>query len=128
MLPISKVTKKIYIRNKVGFSAATFINEISEPFYDDIAEECVHDDVVIKSNCVNCLTKVYNQEIKTPYNNVYPVLEKVITVKDRSPWLNGEILTLKRENCNCNVGRGKCARQQKPYGTIGVVGLGNRVG
>ena len=28
-------------------------------------------------------------------------------------------------NCNCNMG-GECARQQRPYGTIGVVGLGSR--
>lgn len=36
--------------------------------------------------------------IKTQYNNVCPILEKVITVKDRSPWLNGEIFdTEKRE-------------------------------
>ena len=34
--------------------------------------------------------------------------------------------TLNYLNCNCNVGRGKCARQQRPYGTIGVVGLGSR--
>ena len=27
--------------------------------------------------------------------------------------------------CNCNVG-GECARQQRSYGTIGVVGLGSR--
>ena len=31
-------------------------------------------------------------------------------------------------NCNCNVagGGGGCARQQMPYGTIGVVGMGSR--
>ena len=105
LLPVSKVTKKIYFRNKVGFSAVTFISKISQNFNEDTAGECVHNDLLIKSNCVNRLTNIYNQVIKTKYNNVCPMLEKVINVKDRSPWFYGEILTLKREKrrkeCKC---------------------------
>ena len=43
---------------------------------------------------------------------------------------NGEgvLLYAKNDmNCNCNVG-GKCARQQRSYGTIGIIGLGSRDG
>ena len=69
LLPISKVTKKIYFSNKVGFSGATFINDISKKFYD-ITGECAHNEMEIKSNCVTCQTDIYNQLIMIKYNNV----------------------------------------------------------
>ena len=96
-LPKSKVTKNICFRNKTDFSPESFIADVTQKVRNELENPCTHDYLKLKSECVNCQTDSYNLISKNEYNDRCPYVEKCITVKDRSPWFNGEVLGMKRE-------------------------------
>ena len=59
-------------------------------------EECNHEHG-IKGNCLNCYTSLYREVSKMEYDNMCPIVEKEIEVRDHAPWFNADTLRAKRE-------------------------------
>ena len=57
----------------------------------------------------------------------YVTTDLTSTTRNNGFKIIGKHFRSNEANCNCNVG-GKMCRRQRPYGTIGVVGLGSRDG
>ena len=96
-LPKARVIKRIFFRNKSEFSSVTFIEAVTQKIDAELNVLCIHNDLLQRFECVDCVMSVYNIVIKNEYEDQCPQLENVITVKDKPPWFNGEILQLKRE-------------------------------
>ena len=45
----------------------------------------------LKADCCNCLADIYNQALKCSYENMCPLIDKEIIVRDGAPWYNSNI-------------------------------------
>lgn len=69
-------------------------------------DPCIQYGLLLRTECVACLISLYNDASKCEYDTRCPCPEKTKAIKDRSPWFNGEILTMKREKCVNNINSG----------------------
>ena len=108
--------KKICFRRKTAFNSNDFIKDVLQKFTDRLSDTCVHNSS-LKRECVDCLMDLYNDISKSEYNIRCPYTEKYITVKDNSPWFDGDILNMKRERKRkeCKWRRLKTAAAEEDY-------------
>ena len=92
-----KWTKKILFRNKSDFDSSTFIHETTRKFSELELTQCIHNDLIHKYDCADCLTTIYNFINKTEYDSMCPENEKTIVIVNKSPWFNSETLQKKKE-------------------------------
>ena len=90
-----KQTKKITFRRKGNLVPEDLIKRATDKISEGKHLSCEHRVETMK--CAACLPILYNNTVKDHYNEICPIIEKEIVVKDHAPWFNAEILRLKRE-------------------------------
>ena len=92
-----KWKKNIVFRNKSNFSPSEFILETTRKSDQLEITQCIHNNLLYKYDCVDCLTNIYNTINRSEYDNLCPEIKKTITVVNKSPWFNSATLEKKRE-------------------------------
>ena len=92
-----KWIKKIVFRNKSDFEPNIFIHETTRKFSEMELTRCIHNNLIYKNDCADCLAMIYNSINKNEYDNMCPESEKTIVIVNKSPWFNNETLQKKRE-------------------------------
>ena len=88
-------SKKIVFRKKNDLVPETLINNVIREIDTMKNNDCSHNDQIRK--CATCLAKLYNDVMKKEYDEMCPVKEKNILVRDNAPWYNNEIHLAKKE-------------------------------
>ena len=88
-------SKKIVFRKKNDLVPEILINNVVEKIDTMKNTDCSHNDQMNK--CAACLAKLYNDEMRKEYEEMCPVKEKNIIVRDNAPWYNSEIHLAKKE-------------------------------
>ena len=92
----SILKKKISIRLRNNFQPEVFISSVSQRLAHRKSEQCSHG-LVKYENCANCFTKLFNDSVREKYNEVCPMVEKEIIIRDHAPWFNAELMRMKAE-------------------------------
>ena len=92
----STYTKRIVFRRKNKFDPKRLIDNVVQMIYVKAEYTCVHGSEKI-GKCVLCLTDLYNSSMKKEYDEICPIHEKDIIIRDYAPWYNSEILMAKKE-------------------------------
>ena len=97
----NKIVKKITFRRKNLFDEDILIEhglqkiEIRKLLNCQCqGENC--EERLTNSDCTHCLTLIYNIMFKEEYENMCPVITKNITVKEKCPWFNGDIVRARK--------------------------------
>ena len=90
-----RVIKNIRHRNQRNFNSDSFISIVIEEINSSMCNMCDHN--IEYSDCITCLTSLYNESLRNKYNQICPWVEKDIEIRDHAPWFNHETLRAKKE-------------------------------
>ena len=93
---VQKHMKSIKFRSKRCFEAEALIETILNKVTAVRSSLCVHGHDR-KDRCVTCFSELFNNIIYEEYNEMCPMIEKDIIIKDSAPWFNSEVNQAKRE-------------------------------
>ena len=91
-----EISNKIIFREKKNLNPHELIKQGMQTMIGKNAEVCkcysesgVHSEGNRK--CVNCFTQIYREVFTEKYNEMCPMIEKKIKIRDAAPWFNTEI-------------------------------------
>lgn len=85
-----KQFKQIKFRSTRNLNCDTLLTQTCDKIMEQYGERCNHGSL-IKAECHQCLYNIYNGIMREEYENMCPLVEKRVEVKDNSPWFNEEI-------------------------------------
>lgn len=90
----SKSRKSITYRNKTTLDSSILVDTVIEKICSEISSNCLHtlDTVRKVEDCLDCLVPLYTNTLRSEYENMCPVITKVIIEKDNTPWFNAQIM------------------------------------
>ena len=71
-----KWRKKIVFRNKCNFIPNEYIGETTRKSIELEISRCIHNNLIFKYECVDCLTDIYNHTNRSEYEKRCPEIEK----------------------------------------------------
>ena len=91
-----EISNKITFREKKNLNPQELIGQSMQTMIRKNAEVCkCYSDEEVHSEenrkCVNCYTQMYREVFTEKYNEMCPVIEKNIKIRDAAPWFNTEI-------------------------------------
>ena len=90
----TSIKKKLIFRDKRGLDSAVLIEAIHNDVLDNQYSQCTHNKLI--KNCTQCFSLRYYNIANTRYNDMCPISEKEVLIKDHSPWFCHELLIAKR--------------------------------
>ena len=94
-----KQIERITFRLKNVFEPEVLLTEIEREMIQKFADSCDHGGLL--RNCTSCGFSVFNNMVRSKYDEMCPKITKEIVVIDRAPWYNYEIDRAKREKRRC---------------------------
>ena len=91
-----EISNKIIFREKKNLNPHELIEQGMQTMIGKNAEVCTcHSESGVHSEenrkCVNCFTQIYKEVFTEKYNEMCPMIEKKIKIRDAAPWFNTEI-------------------------------------
>ena len=98
----NKIIKKISFRRKHSFDEDILIENGLQNIEIRKLLNCQcqsdnHKERLTYNGCVHCLTLIYNTMFKDEYEIMCPMITKNITVKEKCPWFNGDIIRARKK-------------------------------
>ena len=88
-----KTRKSITYRNKTTLDSSVLIVTVIEKISSEINDNCLHSVGTggKVEDCLSCLVPLYTNTLSSEYENMCPVVTKVIVEKDNTPWFNIQV-------------------------------------